>query len=214
MTATETTDPVTAVVYGTLAYASLRPGVATAIDLVAGNPGPWQLADEAQAALAIELVARLRSGQAPAPADVLGQVVHAGVIDACQAAQEALFAYHGDHRAVLPTALVHQIEQMEQQLIEFIAAHPDGLNPPTTTAPPAAPTGEVPSIDVLMGYRHDQWVVLLQERGWSLAEAMNALRDRAVTAELVPPSTLRAALGRSGYVNLLADILATPGGPS
>ena len=80
---TSTTDPMVALVYGVLAYPSLRPGVTTAADLVGGQPGPWDLADDDRAALATALVDRLRHDD---PIVEVAVAAAGNVIDQCRVA--------------------------------------------------------------------------------------------------------------------------------
>lgn len=199
----ETSDPMVAVLYGALAYPSQRPSLTTAVDLVAGQPGPWILDDEDRALLAASLVARSRAARPVDAAEgVLAQAVAGTVVEVLNEARRQLADAWSEIRDRVPAHVAHDIEQLEERLISFTDTYADGF--PHRTAP--APGG-LPSLEEATRLRHDQWMVLIQERNLSVPKALGMLRTRVEAAGKVPPRNLREAAGQTFAVEQLLDVL-------
>ena len=213
-------DPVVAVVYGAMAHSSLAAGVATAVDLVANQPGPWQLADSDRAAQAIALVGRLR-GEAGEPAavaasvDVLGEVAARMVLDACRTARQALTDLWTEHHTDMPRLVEHEVSSLEQRLQDFCITFSDGI--PVTAAsllpprlePPADPDARVewPTAKEAAGWDLPEWVVLLRLHQYPVPAALGALQIDARKAGKVAPRSLRDVKGREDLARMLLDLI-------
>lgn len=202
-----TDDPIVAALYGAMAYPSLRPGITTAVDLVAGQTGPWPLlADPDRARLATDLVDRLRTACPSAAADPVALAV--GVVEACELAGKQLATVWSGHRD-MPTDLRHDVETLEQRLVDFLASRRDDLarlldgDTEALTAEHAspAPVDEpahvvaravvIPSVEEAVGWRLDQWLALIKALDISRVVLLDDLAVVATDLGKVPPARLR-----------------------
>lgn len=108
--ATPTTDPLVAVFYVAGVHPSLHAGLAAAIDIVAGQPGPWNLTDTDRAAACEQLVARL-TGPAIAGAA-------AGTIHHLAQARQALAQLDDD--PTVSAHLRHAANSIEERIERFL----------------------------------------------------------------------------------------------
>lgn len=216
-----TDDPVVAVFYGASAFPSLAAGLAAVVDLVAGQPGPWGLADTARAAQVDALLARVR-GATPVPAAAAG----ARVVEDLERARRHLFDLFCAFEGQLPVHLLHHVEQLEARLAGFVADHGDELRhltptPPATTA--AAPDEPVtgseasepdggrvpfPSIDAAIRYESKNWHDLIRSRNLAVAEVKAEHARRYREHGQVPPANLSGFKGNRSACELMLRVIS------
>lgn len=212
---TATTDPLVALVYGAMTYPSLRPGVTTTADLVAGQPGPWTLSDPDLAEQAHDIVNRLRT---PVPADgtdellaVLAADPLGCLIDACRTARRAL----GAPELVLPKVLEHQALALDERLEAFITSTTTITAPPTTppTTDDTAATGDDDEVKAIE-WGSDLWMATIRGAGLSIPDALAALRSDDKANGRAPTPRLREVTGHPArtlfLLNWIADSRTTP----
>lgn len=209
-----TSDPVVAMVYGALAFPSQRPALDTASALVDGQPGPWELPDDDQAALAEQIVARLsRPAPTGAAVDVLAGAVALNLGDAIDRAVRLMSEFYDAERDHLPVDLSTDVDLVQERLIIFGAKVAVWASGSTVRVQPGGP---LPSLEEACGWRSDQWIVLLRQLRVRQADAMRAVRTAAEEAGKTPPANLREIEGRTDLVRhmlaFLAECLPTQGG--
>lgn len=217
-----TTDPVVAVLYGAMAYPSLRAGITTAVDLVAGQSGPWPMpTDPPRARLAIDLVARLQAGDTTAPAETAAVAVAPAVVNACEEARRQLTDMWARCRNDMPTALRHDVETLEARLVDFLDRQTQALTNLTVSGsglideatetgnatPPVAPP--VPSREEAESWRLDQWLALFKahrlDHNDVLSDAASAITAKGKRG----PTRVRDVVTHKWMVPFLLEAITT-----
>lgn len=207
-----TTDRIAVVFYGAGAHPSLANGLTAAVDLVAGQPGPWDLTDEDRAAWAAGLVDQLGGGTGlDALTSTLARARHL-IFD--------LVSEHGDH---MPKHLVHDSARLDERIGSFLNSYPNGAalqavlatrtpapapetpaDPPATEAP--APGG-LPTLEQAVAFRRDEWIALMTRHGAAVPTMVAALKQDAATAGLAEVRSLADAVGKEALCRILLTLL-------
>lgn len=193
--ATTTDDRFVAAFYGAITYASLRPGVLTTVDLLAGQPGPWTLADDGLAATAADLVSRL--GATPAIEVSTGWAVPAddpvpALAGACQDMRTLLASPGLDG---LPAHLTHQLLELDQR-VEALAGSLAALDQPTSAGPdeadtPAGAAAAGPAVE----WSRSELMAFVTGSGFDLNVPLAELRRYAAATGHPEPKTWAAVVG-------------------
>lgn len=213
-----TSDPLVALVYGAMVYPSLRPGVTTTADLIAGQPGPWTLSDPDLAEQAHDIVNRLRTPRAAEPdLDAVVQPLAVALanpigrlLEACQATRLAL----GSPDLRLPKLLEHQALDLDDRLAEVIGSgelwllgnpepHVDiDTDPEPADGPVTVPEG--PAIE----WRVDEWMVMIRGAGMTVPKVLKAIRADDDAHGRIRTARLREVTGHPARTRFLLDLLA------
>lgn len=125
------------------------------------------------------------------------------VLDKVQRLRALVSAFWSEEH---PATVRHETEQLEQRLIGFAKLLGDWPTTATTAAP--APDGSLPTVDEAVGWRSDQWIVLLRTHQVSQKTVLAAVRADAEAAGLTPPAGLRDFEGDPLACRLLLDCIA------